>query len=102
MSDSTSTQPFRKDDGVSRSADNAPVAKTLEARGAVAIGAQSVGAVAVGALAIGALALGAVAIGAFSIGRLSVRRVVVQDAHLRRLRIDHLTIGTLQRPPDEP
>ena len=52
----------------------------------LAIGAVAVGAFAVGALALGALAIGALAIGGFGVGR----------ARARSVRIDRLSVGTLE------
>ena len=69
--------------------------KPAAAIGASAIGASAIGASAIGASRIGAAAVGALAIGAVAIGALAIGRLVIGRVLAREVRIDHLTIGTL-------
>ncbi|HJS85856.1 MAG TPA: MaoC/PaaZ C-terminal domain-containing protein, partial [Acetobacteraceae bacterium] len=65
------------------------------ATGAAANGVRLVGAAATGAAAFGAIAAGAVAASVVAIGALAIGRLAVGAGHVRRLRIDELTIGRL-------
>lgn len=57
-----------------------------------AVGISNTALAATGALAIGAVAVGALALGALAVGRLAIGSLMLRAGHVRRLRIDDLTV----------